>query len=584
MAMCNEFILICWIILIIVFIIVYIYCYYESITPIPADKIFYNGSIVTMECPYKVLNAIAIRNGLIAKVGSKEDVMEFKGDDTVLIDLEGKAVLPGFISSSNFPFQGYFTNFFIDLSPPPFLTDPSQGVTTVAQILERLEEEIQNTPEDEWIVGAGYDPNFLDRDINRFDLDTLGSSNPIWILYRTGDAGVANSVALERAGISDNPATPNLPGGRIIRTENEVATGLLLMTNADLVNNIIPVPTFEENIEGGIVAAELYSSQGVTTVLNAHSNQLIMQFLNGLSRLNLVKNRIVLYPNFPTTERISSNIFKPKPEPKVTVGATSMTVDGSIQYYTAFLQEPYMVSPPYNERGIITEDDEYFGFLGARRETFRRNFLEIHQDGKQVALYTNGSEGLQFAIDTIREAQLVYPNDKARHILVHSLDVTENQLNEIKRLPVVVSFFSNSLYYWGDFYKNKYLGQDRSDDLSPIKSVIEKDIIYSIHTYSPSTPINMMELIQNTVTRETLSGDVLGSDQKISIFEALKGITINAAFTQFMEDILGTLTQNKVADLVILSKNPLNVAPQNLDKIEILETIVEGETIYKKCI
>lgn len=589
MALSYTLVLSIWIILILVLIVIFIVYAVLSAKPEPADRIFYNGSIISMQGQDQIYEAIAIRDNLIVSIGTQKEVYRFEGDQTILTNLEGKALLPGFIDcGSNFPFNSLYSDFLVDLSPnvfipniyPPNLIQSQdlEGVNNLEDILRKLQRAVDTSSPGEWVVGSGYDPNFLPegQELNRDILDTLGSLNPIWVLYRTEHSGVANSVTLDMVNIFDSPVTSNPPGGRIIRNADGRATGLLQMSAAGIVNQIIPLPSIRDNFETSIIGSRVYSSQGVTTVLNMRSNQITMQFLNSLSRLDTINNRIILYPTVDTSERILSGIFQPKVNPgKVKVGATFLIADGDIQYYTAYLEQPYLIPPSYNP------NPNYSGFFGNQTGRFKSLFYEFNQSGQQIAVNVNGQAAIQFVIETIAESQLLFPRPDARHILIGCQNITLEQLKIIKDLPIVLSFFSPSIYYWGDFYRDQYLGLSRTQGINPIKSAIDLDIPYTINTLAPTTPINILQLIWTAVNRQSLTGQIYGISEQISTYQALEAVTINAAYSHFTDGETGSLTTGKFADLVIISEDPLKIDPKDLNRIKVSETIVNGKTVYQ---
>lgn len=557
-------------IFLLVLILLFIWIVYYTGLPDPVDKMYINANVITMVKEYDIASTIGIRGDKIAIVGTRDEANRFIGRKTKIIDLKGKTVLPGFIDcSSQFPYSGYVTNGAVDVSPPPL-----GNKSTVSEILSALQIAVNNAEPNEWIVGFGYDPNFLPdgQQLDRVQLDTLSDTNPIWVIGRAGNIGVANSIVLNKAGVTND--STNLPGGLIVR-DNGIATGLLLMTEAFKVNRLIPLPAVENNLEAAKNASIEYSKAGVTTVQNGFADQFTLQLLNAASQKGFVKNRIVIYPNIQTTNRLLAGTLKPNVDGVlVRIGATKMILDGSIQAYTAYLKEPYKVQPDY---GI----PDYKGFLGMELDTFRTLFFQYHEDGLQVAVDATGDATIKSLIDTIGEAQLLLPRDDARHVIIHSEMLTTQDLARLDNIATLPSFFVRSMFYWGDFYEDTYLGQDRTNDIDILRTAENAEQLFTLNNSTPVTPMNIIGLIWSAVNRQTLTGKTINASERISVYSALEAVTINAAYQNFMESEVGTLQQDKYADLVILDKNPLTMNPQELNTINIVETIVAGDTVYQ---
>ena len=601
--------LIGWIFLILIVAIAFIVYFVITKRKTPADRIFLNGSVVTMTSPDSVYEAMAIRGNKIAGVGNRDFILEFLGPHTTVTDLQGQAILPGFIDAgSNFPFSAFeVLDNYVNLSGVPFVAD---GTNTISQILGVLQQTAQSLPTGSYVIGYAYDPNFVvddmskstntcgafgscrkenSQEINTQDvpltkqlLDSVSLDNPIWVLYRDGRSGIANSLALSEANIMADTADPK--GGMIF-----FDIGLLQGEAVEIVNRTIPVPNAEENAKVTLAAGKRYTEMGVTTALNGNANQLEIQFQNSLTRIAdpsensgensqepLLKNRLIFYPNVTTSERIISGVFNPRPtQDRVFIRATNFIGDGSIQYYTAFLKEPYLTNPSYSP------DIDYNGFFGADLEAFRSQIFEFHQNGSQLAIYATGSATLDIVIDTLTQAQLIYPRGDARYIILNAVDLTIPQIEAFKELPVILSFFTPSLFYWGDLYATKYLGMQRTREVNPVHTAIQNGIVHTLHGNTPETPIDPLLYAWSATTRESLSQTVYGPEQTIDNYEAMRGITFNPAYANFIDHLVGTVEQNKLADLVILSKNPLEVHPSRLLEIDIIETIINGKTEFE---
>jgi len=266
--------------------------------------------------------------------------------------------------------------------------------------------------------------------------------------------------------------------------------------------------------------------------------------------------------------------FDPKTDSElVRVANMKLFADGSIQAYTGFLTEPYYVPPG--------DDPEYRGFPSMSREKLTDYVLKCRKMGMQVAIHANGDAAIDNILYAFEEAQKAYPSDDPRFICIHCQTAREDQLDKMKEIGVVPSFFILHTYYWGDRHMSIFLGPERAIRISPLKSTVDRGIPFTIHTDSPVVPMDPLQLVWSAVNRVSTSGAVIGPDQRITPLEALKAVTINAAYQGFEEDTKGSIEPGKLADLVILSENPLTVDPMTIKDIKVEETIVGGKTVFK---
>lgn len=562
-------------IVLIFLIIVYIVVVILSDQIVPADRVFFGGPILTMDSFQPQIEALAYRDGLIAAVGSKSHINRFIGDNTIVTDLQGKTLMPGFIDAGSlFPYNGYIVNEAVNVSQPPF-----GDVTSVDEIISLLEEAAPDVELGGWLVAYGYDPNYLPEGetLNRTLLDGVREDIAIWVLGRTADFGVANSLALERSGVTDDPISPSPVGGVVVRNEDGEATGLLLQTAAFAVSQLVPFPPIFDDIVAAGSASAVYAANGVTTANNGIGDPLTIQFINSAVASDIVKIRVIIYPSIDTTNLILSGVYTPELiNNRIKIGATKFILDGSIQSYTAFLREPYETNPPFNDTG------DYRGFLGMDRKMFRSLFYQYHGEGLQLAINGTGDATIELILNTLEEAQILNPREDARHVIIHSEMLSEEQIERMAKLPITSAFVMPYLYYWGDFYVSRYLGDERAQAIDQASTSLSNNILATMNTDAPVTPINILKMIEIAVNRQTITGQVLGLNQAITVQQALEMTTINVAKQNFVEKEIGSFAVNKYADMIILSDNPLTHDPTTIGDIQVVETIVNGETVHLK--
>jgi len=214
------------------------------------------------------------------------------------------------------------------------------------------------------------------------------------------------------------------------------------------------------------------------------------------------------------------------------------------------------------------------------REELTARVKALHESGHQIAIHGNGDAAIDNIIHAYREAQQASPRADARHIIVHSQMAREDQLDAMKELGIIPSFFSLHTYYWGDRHRDIFLGRERAYRISPAQSAHQRGLRFTIHTDTPVVPMDPLLLVWSAVNRISTGGDIIGAEQRITPLEALRAVTSDAAWQHFDENRTGSIESGKLADLVILAESPLRF-PLHIRDIQVLETIVGGQTIYK---
>ena len=558
---------------------------FGTIAYISRPTILVNGHIITMEADSPFASAMGIHADIVQAVGSDdqvEDTMRGVLEESAWfarvfgirrIDLQGKTVVPGFIDAhGHFPASGIAAAG-IDVSSPPFGT-----ATSIDSILETVAHQSHEQSAERWIIGFDYDDAGLleKRHPTRAELDEAAPGYAVYLRHRSGHMGVANSRALRELGLdSDNG---------VLRTDDSLTGGII--TTETWTNGLLQehaAPGMRRLLDElawwklpGIVfrARDEYLRAGVTTVQNGYADKPSLQVLRWSSKLGIVPQRLVFWPAHEKTEtpdpwplsiagvgveltdidsgnRLARMIGWPQDAPQdLKIGAIKLLADGSPQGRTAWLSEPYL-----HEDGMV---DGYDGLPYLPEDILHTLIRNYHRAGIQLAIHGNGDAAVQSIIDGIRLAQLQYPRNDARHILVHAQVITEAQLAELSELGIGVSFFPGHTFYWGDWYRYTVLGEARARAISPLASADKAGVRYSIHADSPVTPMNPMQMLWSATERRTRSGYVLGPEQRIGRLRALRAMTIDAAWQNFIDNDRGSLTPGKLADFVVLSDDPLS--------------------------
>jgi predicted amidohydrolase YtcJ len=531
--------------------------------------VYVGGPVLTMDAEDRVVEALGVEGDRIGAVGSRAEVEGWAGGRARVVDLGGRALLPGFIDAhGHFPGAGlYAVN--ADLNSPPI-----GDVENIGQLLDRLREKAADTSAGDWVMGWGYDDTLLAerRHPTRADLDRVSREHPIAILHISGHLGVLNSLALERAGI--DAATPDPEGGRIRRGADGVPDGVLEETALEPVQAALLRPSLPDTWRIVREASRRYLAAGTTTAQDGYAEAGHIAALPWLARLRIVPLRLVLWPGLEAaTAALDEGRRYESPDPlRARVGAVKIVADGSIQGYTGYLSEPYHVPPG--------DDPDYRGYPRIPRAELAAIVSRFHAAGWQVAVHGNGDAAIDDILDAFESAQRAHPREDARHVIVHAQMAREDQLDRMQELGIVPSFFSLHVYYWGDRHRDIFMGPERAARMSPARSAVRRGMRFTIHCDSPVVPMEPLRLVWAAVNRRSASGAEIGPAQRIRPMQALRAVTIDAAYQHFEEGEKGSLEPGKLADLVIVSRSPLE-EPETIDEIRVLETIVGGQTVWR---
>jgi predicted amidohydrolase YtcJ len=536
----------------------------------PPRTLYRGGPILSMDAENRIAEALLVEGDRITAVGSEKGVRELAGGRARVVDLAGRALLPGFIDAhGHFPGAGIYA-VFADLNSPP-----TGDVEHIDDLVARLAGRAAETSAGDWVVGMGYDDTLLAevRHPTRSDLDRASSEHPVMISHISGHLAVLNGLALERLGISVE--TPD-PEGGVIRREPETGEpdGVLEESAMELIAAGIPLPSLMQGLAISREAAARYARAGVTTAQSGYTAKTLMQSLPWLVRLGVVPLRLVLWPGMELADEMLDGRyeFSSWDELWVKSGAVKLIADGSIQGYTGYLSQPYFVPPG--------DDPSYRGYPRIPRDELIERVARYHARGHQLAVHGNGDASIDDILDAFEKAQRAHPREDTRHIVIHAQMARDDQLDRMKQLGVIPSFFSLHSYYWGDRHRDIFMGPARAERMSPARSAARRGLRFTIHADCPVVPMEPLRLVWSAVNRISASGARIGDAQRITPALALRAVTIDAAYQHFEEDEKGSLEPGKLADLVILSASPLD-RPETIDRIRVLETIVGGRTIYR---
>jgi len=573
----------------------------------PADTIYHGGPIVTMVKDADRVEALAVRGGKILFAGARADAMKWKGDATRFVDLEGKCLMPGFIDPHSHVVLQSAKFATCNLDPKPI-----GEIGSIADIQKSLKGwiEEQKIEPGQWVIGWGYDDTGIAemRHPTKEDLDEVSTEHPIVLMHISAHLMATNSKALEESGV--DASTPDPEGGRFQRKAgSQEPSGVLEELAMLAVLKKLPSPTPEEAIAIIEKGLAFYAAAGITTAQDGATGAGAAKLLDAMAADGKLPIDIVAYPLYKGVSDLEmTRIVADKTSTaRFRRGGVKLTVDGSIQGYTAFLSKPYYVQPEGQgnvaqdacsgesaEHGLVSPDTppgeanprasvggEYRGYANMTLEEVVHWIEECDKNDVQLLAHTNGDAATDILLEAIRKVRGDQPRPELRTTIIHAQTMREDQLDVAEAHGMCPSFFPIHVVFWGDRHRDIFLGPKRAARISPAKSALDRGMKFTLHHDAPVAGIGMLPVAAAAVNRMTTGGKPLGPDQRITAFEALRAITHDAAWQYFQEDRKGTLETGKLADLVILDADPLAIDPTKMAAIQVLETIKDGRTVFR---
>ena len=513
-------------------------------------------------------SAFVISGDRFLMVGSDAEAASCVDATSEVTDLNGKTVAPGFIES-----HSHLSLYAMTLLQANCRTPPNKNLEDVKT---RIREMAVESGPDQWIKGWGFDDTLIEekRHLTRADLDKAAPRNPVFISHASGHLGYANSMALELAGIGED--TPQPKGGEIDFDARGVPTGLLKEDAQGLVLDQIPVYETARLKEGMHQAVPHFHKFGITSIHDAaigyfKQERPIIQAYRELESEGRLDIRVYL----TIVERAYRPLLKLGlgtgfGSDLLRLGAVKLFQDGSIQAITAALKAPYLNNP--NKMGELIHS-----------QTDLDQLLEKYQVANiQVAVHANGDRAIDSVLQAMERARRNNPGNDLRHMIIHCQLASFDQIQKMKALGVIPSYFVNHVFYWGDRHVELFLGPERAKSIDPLGTTAKEGLMFSLHSDLPVTPVDPLFSIHCAVNRTTRNGQILGAEQRISPLEALKAYTRYAAYCSYEEDSKGSIEIGKLADFTVLSDNPLTVPHEQIKDIQVLSTFVGGRCVFQR--
>ncbi len=540
-----------------------------------ADAIYFNGDILTMEGDSaNYTEAVVVDSGRIVFVGAKAEALKYQGDSTVMHDLQGKTLLPSFIDPHSHFMSSLAMGSQANCQPAP--AGAANDVDGVVKALVQLKAD-RSIPDGEMITGYGYDDSVMPdgRLLNRDDLDAAFPKNPVLVFHVSMHGVVMNSLAMASYGI--NERTETVPGGIIVRKPgtNE-PYGLIMEMNYLPIFAKLPVPGMEEQLRRLEEGQMLYAAAGVTTVQEGATHMPDVALLERGAKEGKLFLDVISYPLFTELD----SLFKGHSAADFgtytghfKLGGIKITVDGSPQGRTAFFTTPYLTGGPNGEKDWVGESS--FG-----QDVANALLKRVYELGLQSNFHANGDAAIDMLVKAHEFAAGNDPAKERRTTIIHSQFVRKDQLEKYVKYRMIPSFYTEHTYYFADTHiKNR--GLEQASFISPMNTAIAMGLRPTNHTDFNVVPIDQMFVVWSAVNRISRNGVVIGADERVTPYQALQAITSNAAYQYFEEKSKGSLEAGKLADLVVLDKNPLKVDPMAIKDIQVMETIKEGRTVYR---
>jgi len=539
-----------------------------------AGTVYYNGSILTMAGSKPAyVEALAVKDGKIAFAGSKQEALKMKGDATKVVDLDGKALLPGFLDAHSHYINSLLVANQAKLYAPP--SGPGKDVPSIIAELKRYAAE-RKIPKGEMIVGYGYDDTVMPKGrlLNRDDLDQAFPDNPVRVDHVSMHGTVMNSLALKKYGISAATQTP--PGGVIVRKPGSNEPFGLIMETAFLpvVEHAEPM-TAQQEIEWSRAGQMLYAEAGITTAQEGATHLPQLETIKRASEAGANIIDVVAYPfitdvdkvlvEFPVTDWGKYNNH-------LKVGGVKITLDGSPQGRTAFFTTPYLTGGPAGEKN-------WKGEPTFPLDLANKMVKKVYDMQVPLLVHVNGDAAIDSLLTAYELARVGNYERPWNVTTIHTQFLRKDQIPKFMKFKLRPSFYTLHNFYFAEAHlKNR--GKAQATYISPMRDAIDAGLRPTNHTDFVVAPLDQMTMLWSAVNRISRGGAKVGMDQRVTAFEGLKAMTEWVAEEYDEQATKGTLEAGKLADLVILDKDPLKVSPMAIKDIKILETIKEGRTIY----
>ena len=538
------------------------------------DTIFFGGPIVTMDQKAPSAKAVAIKDGRIQAVGNYESLKKNADSNTKLVDLNGKTLMPGFVEPHVHIIGTAFSEgIFYDISNFKLPHDTIDG------LVDKLTKYAATVKDGDWILAFGVDPSRTEpfmAELTADVLDKVSTTKPVFVMNQSMHIAYVNHKAMEMAGITD--ATPNPQGGTLVKGVDGKLNGVLYETPAFyMFLNKMPQPTLNVIQEALVKTGKKMVSKGVTTSAEITVGGYLgvdkeYALLNAMTHSGQLPFRVrgYMYANAYAPD---NHTYKPNQGDDIfKLIGVKIVSDGSNQGLTGAMLQPYSYPVGTKNTGNLNYNEQQLYDMAKPR----------FDEGWQISIHSNGDRAIEQTLN-VYEKMVTKPADrKSRFRIEHFTVPTDKQIDRAAALGVVPGFTIGHTDYWGEAFHDHLIGAERADRIGSSAAMIKKGMHFAYHSDSPITPIDPLNYVSEGASRlwQAKPQQVLNASQKVSIQNALKAVTLDAAYQMKMEKDAGSIAKGKYADLVILDKNPLTTDAYEIRNIKVQETWVNGKQVY----
>jgi len=529
-----------------------------------ADLILTNGDFWTANPSLPRVDALAISEGKIIALGTRDEVASLKGPHTQLVDLHGGFAMPGFIDGHTHFVEGGFSLLGIDL----------RKAKDEAEFTQLIGKRAREIPKGAWITGGNWDHESWpsQRLPTRHLIDKVTPETPVFVDRLDGHMALANSYALRLAKITRSTADPK--GGEIVRDEKGEPTGLLRDAAMSLVAGLIPEPSEGERTKAALAAIKEAARLGVTSV-NTMCSPADVTLFKDISEASRLTVRIYAFTPLPDIDKPSSvRPARRDVNDYLRIGGVKGFMDGSLGSTTAWFFEPYVDAP--KSTGLPAA-------MWFPEGNMKRLVEKADAANLQVAVHAIGDRANEELLNIYEYVESKTGSGKDRRFRIeHAQHLTAKSIERFNQLGVIASMQPYHLIDDGR-WAAKRIGQDRLKTTYAFRSLLDRGATVNFGSDWPVAPLNPLLGVYAAVTRRTLDEKNPGGwipEQKISVEEALKCYTRSNAYAMFAEGKVGSLALGHLADIVVLSDSPLKIDPVKIKDIKVIKTFVGGRSVY----
>ncbi len=524
------------------------------------ELVLYNANIITIDDRRPNAQAVAIADSRFLAVGDNEQVRGLATGRTKKIDLDGRTVVPGFVDAHTHPAEAGLAH----------LRQVDCDLRSIADIQRAIQERASKTPAGEWVLGFKYDDTKTSdgRPLTREDLDAAAPQHPVYVSHRGGHTAYVNAIAYRRAGVGESTGDPS--GGRFDRdSKTGKLNGRISERATDVFDKAIGTTYSRDDYREGVkLICKMMSRAGITSAHDAWAGH---DYLRGYQDAYLAGDlslRIYCLIHYSEIDRmLAAGIRTGFGDDWVRVGGMKMVADGSISERTAWLSQPYVGRPTDFGIQVMTEQELY--------EKGRK----AHEADWQIGVHANGDRAIDTVLRVYERLQRERPRRDPRFRLEHCTIVNDSLVRRIKALGAIPTPFAAYVYYHGEKFRE--YGAERLNQMFALRSFLDAGIRAAPSSDYPPGPFEPMMALQSAVTRTDRNGNVWGPKQRISIEESLRAQTLHGAYASFEERSKGSIERGKLADLVVLGRDPRREDLSSLINIPIERTMVGGQWVYE---